>query len=289
MKIGIAIASRKRPKEIADLLGLLRQQSLLPYRIAISVTDPDDLPSDLPQNGVQILIGSPGLCVQRNRAMAALSTDCDVVLFYDDDFIPSRRALQGVSELFSSDDQIAAATGLVLDDGVKKGGISLLDSINIVDRFDACDPPARLIEETPSTYGCNMAFRTRAVGALRFDERLPLYGWQEDVDFSSRVRKCGKVVYSNLFAGVHRGVPSGRSPGRALGYSQVVNPAYLVSKGTMPSGTAAKLIVRNLLANHLLALFPERHIDRAGRALGNWDGLFDVLTRKYRPENILRY
>lgn len=289
MKIGIAIASRRRPNEIADILKLLDRQTAPPHRIVLSVTGLADLPSGLPADRVQVVIGPPGLCMQRNRALDALSTDCDVILFYDDDFIPSCRALEGVQTLFFSHPNIAAATGLVLQDGVCKGGITLADALEIVRQFDALEPDPERIEETASTYGCNMAFRVSTVATMRFDERLPLYGWQEDVDFSARVRKIGNVVSTNLFAGVHRGVTGGRSPGRALGYSQIVNPAYLVAKGTMAPAYAAKLIVRNLVANHLRALYPEPHIDRAGRASGNWAGLFDLLQRKYRPENILRF
>ena len=289
MKIGVAIASRKRPNEIDDILKRLREQTLIPHRIVLSVTGPEDLPSQLNEKVAQVVMGGAGLCAQRNRAIDNLCTECDVIIFYDDDFIPSRRALQGIRELFSSNANVAAATGLVLDDGINKGGVTLADALDIVSQFDACDPPPARIDETVSTYGCNMAFRMSSIKELRFDERLPLYGWQEDVDFSARVSNVGRVVSTNLFAGVHRGVTKGRSPGRALGYSQIVNPAYLVAKGTMKRNYAAKLMIRNLLANHLRALYPEAYIDRAGRALGNWTAFVDIMKKKGKPENILRY
>ncbi len=288
MKICVAIASRNRPDDIATMLELLNQQTLQPHGIILSVTGPADLPARMPM-GVQVVAGTAGLCAQRNRALDAVPTDCNVVLFYDDDFIPSRHAIEGVASLFKVHPDIVGATGLVLEDGICKGGIKLADALRIVDEYDADMLPEPRIEDSSSTYGCNMAFRMSAAAALRFDERLPLYGWQEDVDFSARIQAFGAVVSTNLFAGVHRGVTSGRSPGRALGYSQIINPNYLVAKGTMSRTHATRLMVRNLIANHLRAFYPEPHIDRKGRARGNWAGLLDLFQGKNQPENILRY
>lgn len=289
MKIGVAIASRGRPDDIAVILEMLREQTLPPASIVLSVTGPSDLPPGTFDPGVRVITGTPGLCAQRNRALDALEADCDVVVFYDDDFIPSRVALAGVAALFETHLHVAGATGLVLQDGVHEGGIGLAESKAIVRKFDTTRQPAPGISEASFTYGCNMAFRMRAIAGLRFDERLPLYGWQEDVDFSARVAKRGAVVLADHFAGVHRGVTRGRSPGRALGYSQIINPFYLVTKGTMSRAHAMRLMLRNLAANHWRALRPEPHIDRAGRAMGNWAGLFDLLQGKHQPENILRY
>lgn len=288
MRIGVAIASRRRPEDIGNILKLLARQTLPPHRIVLSVSDSGDLPAEL-AGDIRIVMGAPGLCAQRNRALDALQADCDVVVFYDDDFIPGIRALDGIAALFASRPDIVGATGLVLEDGVCKGSIGLAAALEIIHRFDEAEPPEPVIEETGSTYGCNMAFRMRAVGPMRFDERLALYGWQEDVDFSARMRRHGLVVFTNFFAGVHRGVTGGRSPGRALGYSQMVNPVYLAAKGTMARSYAARLMARNLIANHWRALNPEPHIDRAGRVWGNWAGLFDILKRQEQPEKILGF
>ena len=99
----------------------------------------------------------------------------------------------------------------------------------------------------------------------------------------------GSIVSTNAFAGVHRGATGGRTPGRALGYSQIVNPIYLVRKGTMSAAYATKLMTKNLIANHVRALRPEPHVDRLGRARGNWLGIVDVLRRKDRPEKFSTY
>ena len=287
VRIGVAIASRKRPQDLTDLLIRLDKQSLPPSRIVLSVTEEDDLPPDTANMAVSVIYGPPGSCVQRNRALELLIGDCDVVVFYDDDFVPSRRAIEGVAHLFATAPHIAGATGLVLRDGIGCGGISREAANAIVDDYDRNEQACVIVTPASGTYGCNMAFRILSVGEVRFDEALPRYGWQEDIDFSARVGRAGSIVSTNAFAGVHRGATGGRAPGRALGYSQIVNPIYLVRKGTMSASYATKLMTKNLIANHVRALRPEPHVDRIGRALGNWLGIVDVFRRKDRPDKIL--
>jgi hypothetical protein len=141
-----------------------------------------------------------------------------------------------------------------------------------------------LIKENFSPIGCNMAFRVSAIGKLRFDERLVLYCWQEDTDFGAQIAKRGRSVFSDALWGVHLGTKGGRTSGCRLGYSQMVNPRYLVAKGTMPPLKAIELAGRNILANALRALYPEPYIDRRGRLRGNLIGLWDVATGRWRPE-----
>jgi GT2 family glycosyltransferase len=65
---------------------------------------------------------------------------------------------------------------------------------------------------------------------VMFDERLPLYGWQEDVDLSRRLAAFGTVVKVPAARGVHLSVKLGRNSGVRLGYSQIANPLYLSFK-----------------------------------------------------------
>jgi GT2 family glycosyltransferase len=291
MRIGVVIATLGRPQEAAQVLGRLRAQSLPPARIVFSVEQMQDLPPGRTPGGVdpdvEVALGTRGLCAQRNRGMARVLDDCEVVVFYDDDFLPSRRSLEGVAELFAAHPDVVGATGRVLADGVSSGGVAWDEGGALVDAYDAApDTPPWTLADLGWTYGCNMAFRCRAARDLRFDERLPLYGWQEDVDFGGQIARRGRVVRTNAFAGVHLGVAKSRTPGVRLGFSQMVNPVYLVRKGTMRAGHAARIMSRNLIANHLRALAPEPHIDRRGRLVGNWRGLLHLAAGRIDPERI---
>ncbi len=175
----------------------------------------------------------------------------------------------------------------MLRDGIKGGGISYDSAIEIIQKFEAEPVLPIKNEDYLFAYGCNMAFRASVIGNLRFDENLPLYGWQEDMDFAAQISVHGKVIRTTAFAGVHRGVNKGRSPGKAFGFSQIVNPAYLVRKGTMTPKKALTLIVRNVLANHAKFFQPEPFVDRRGRLLGNWLGLLHLLQGKTDPTLIL--
>lgn len=140
---------------------------------------------------------------------------------------------------------------------------------------------------TDEIYGCNMAFRSSAIGGERFDERLPLYSWQEDVDFACRVAKGRRIGYTTRFFGVHQGVKYGRTGGRQFGYSQIINPIYLYRKGTMRFSKCIQLVLKNLLANHVRSLKPEFWVDRHGRVAGNWIGIWDLFHGRINPERVL--
>jgi GT2 family glycosyltransferase len=134
-----------------------------------------------------------------------------------------------------------------------------------------------------------MAFRLSAVQllGLRFDERLPAYGWYEDLDFSRRLAPAGRLVQVPGAYGVHLGAKVGRTSGRRLGYSQIVNCVYLAKKGTYPWRRAMLSSLRNLLANLFRSIAPEPYIDRRGRLLGNLLGIWDAVRGRERPERIL--
>lgn len=236
MRIGVVIATLGRSLEAGQVLERLRRQSRPPARIVFSVEKAEDLPID-PPSGFDAVFGARGLCAQRNRGMDLVREYCDVVVFYDDDFLPGERSLEGLAELFATHPEVVGATGLVLADGVTRGGLTFAEALAIVEAYDRRPPvAAAILADVRSAYGCNMAFRCRAVGDLRFDERLALYGWQEDVDFAGQIAGRGRVVTTNAFAGVHLGVVKSRTPGVRLGFSQMVNPVYLVRKGTMRPG-----------------------------------------------------
>ncbi|MFM9976636.1 MAG: glycosyltransferase family 2 protein [Sphingomonadaceae bacterium] len=288
VRVGVVVASLGRAEILGHLLDDLHNQSLVPDRIVLSVTTREDLPprlADYPR--VEVIVGPKGSCVQRNTGLDHLGDSCDLIVFCDDDYVPSRFAIERIVKLFEANPDIAGATGHLLADGVNSPGISVPEARDMLRRYDReAAPPAAPYRDLGGLYGCNMAFRSSAIGDVRFDERLRLYGWQEDIDFSVRVRPRGRIVKSFAFAGVHCGVKAGRSPGLRIGYSQVVNPVYLVRKGTMDWRYAINIVVRNVSANHYRALRAEPWVDRIGRVRGNWLGIVDVLFGKITPERV---
>lgn len=288
MRIAIGIATRGRPAILAETLRELDLQTRAPDRILVchvTPSDVDDLPRDFP--GVQFLTAEAGLPRQRNRILDATS-DCDAVLFLDDDFIAAPRWLEALEAVLWAEPGCVVATGTVIADGAKGPGITPEAARALI---AADTPPAELIARHAhfNGYGCNMALRLAPVHAhgLRFDEKLPLYAWYEDIDLTRRMLPFGKILRLEGARGVHLGVKQGRVPGLRLGYSQVVNPIYLARKGSFPWSHALPSAGRHCLINLLRSVKPEPEVDRWGRFKGNMLGLWDLLRGRSDPERIL--
>ena len=283
LNIAVVVATLGRPHIVSATLSyLLKTQSFGPAAVIISCVDRDDAGDAVNLPTVSVVIGRPGLPAQRNAALAALPPGIDIVVFFDDDFVAEAGWLATAAQTFSEEPQVVAFTGRVLADGIKGPGLSFDEAVRIV---EAAEEPCTWSRIEPySPYGCNMAFRLSAVGELKFDERLVLYGWLEDRDFGGALaNRGGRLIKCAGARGVHMGVKSGRVPGDRLGYSQVVNPIYLLRKGTMNIGQVASHLFRNISSNIARSIRPEPFIDRRGRLRGNLRGLADVLRGHLDP------
>jgi glycosyltransferase involved in cell wall biosynthesis len=283
--ICVIIATRGRAELLAKTVRLLDEQSLPPTRVIIACASEDDLDIKTfrQDDRYRVIIGKPGLPAQRNLALNHVPKDCDYVVFFDDDFVADSHWLEAAAAVFRQDPQIDGLTGDVIADGVKGPGIAFDEALRLVagHRPVAVD---RMIEGY-SPYGCNMAFRWRAARDLRFDERLVLYGWQEDRDFGATLAKHGgRLVKIRAAFGVHLGVKTGRGSGRRLGYSQIVNPLYLGRKGTMSPAGVFRHIASNVLSNFAGSIVPQPHVDRRGRLNGNFVALRDLMRGQAQPE-----
>ncbi len=287
--VGVLVASCGRPEELGQLLDRLDRQTLPPSLVLLSVVDTSDLPANAGARAT-VLMGGKGSCAQRNRGLDLAVAQCDIVFICDDDYLPSDRALEGIARLFDTFPNVVGANGRLIADGINSPGIDLDEAVRLVDDADSHAPTApKILRDLDGLYGCNMAFRSSAVADARFDEALPLYGWQEDIDFSAQLLPKGRVIASDAFHGVHRGVKAGRTSGVRFGYSQVANPTYLALKGTMTARKAVSISFSNVVANLIKVWRPEPWVDRRGRVKGNWLALTDILRGRVRPGRILEF
>ncbi|MFN3213543.1 MAG: glycosyltransferase family 2 protein [Henriciella sp.] len=285
--IAVAIASLGRPESLGEVLMCLKSQSRHADRIVLSVTSEADLPADFNDPDVEIIMGSKGASTQRNRALDHLGSSVDYVIFYDDDYVPSRFAIENLISFFDQNPDIVGAMGNTFKDGIGGPGYSFAKASRMVQEKDSEPAPTpEIYKDVSGLYGCNMAFRNEAIGTVRFDENLPMYSWLEDNDFSNQLLGRGRLVHTNAFWGVHCGIKKARSPGLRLGYSQIANPIYLSRKGTLPWPKALHLMSRNFLANHAKTLAPEPWVDRWGRAKGNWLAIRHIFSGKLDPTHI---
>jgi GT2 family glycosyltransferase len=292
LNIVVGIATLGRREVLTETVDLLAQQTRLPDCLVICPVSDRDFDAACLQRFPRktAVVGEAiGSSAQRNRIMDALA-DADIIVFFDDDFFPCPDYLAHVEKIFLAHADVTAVTGRPIEDGVNGPGLGVDRAKSIVMRAVQCPPDGGALTDTVGTYGCNMSFRMGPIRdhGVRFDENLPLYGWQEDIDFSSRLAAYGRIVESKSLKGAHLGAKGARSSGVRFGYSQIANPVYLIRKGTMSRTYAASLMWRNVAANIVRSVRPEPWIDRRGRLKGNALALFDVVTGRASPDKILQ-
>lgn len=291
-RVIVAIPTLGRSAILAPVVRHLATQTRLPDLVMIVGTDPSDF-GDLDQSDVpfelQILTVERGLCRQRNSVLVALDPD-DVLLFLDDDFLLAPDHLAQFEALYANHPEVVMSTGSVMADGILGPGFSFDEGLAALEAGLKA-PNGGQIHDTRNAYGCNMGIRISVVSEnhLRFDESLPAYAWFEDVDFSIRAGRHGRIVQADALRGVHLGTKTHRSPGKKLGYSQVANLVYLMRKGILPARDGLTQILRNFAANSARSIRPVPYADHRGRLHGNLVALADLLRGQVDPQRINRY
>lgn len=290
-KIAIAIATAGRREVLAQTLEYMARQTRQPDELLICPAQPEDL--DL--RGLQsypapsrVLHGAVGASAQRNVIVEA--SDADILVFFDDDFLPADDFLAECEALFVNHPEVVIATGKVLADGIAGPGLSTEEGMRLLAQAGPNDGPEEL-SETFNGYGCNMAVRMDLVRKhrVRFDEHLPMYSWLEDLDFSRQLAPHGDIVHASRLRGVHLGTKrSGRTSGRRLGYSQVANRIHIMRKGHITTKQAVMGSLQNIIANLVKTPFPEPWVDRRGRLTGNWLAICDWLGGRVDPRRIIQ-
>lgn len=289
-RLVVAIPTTGRPGILPETVRAIARQDRLPDVVYISVASLDDIGDLVPDSlpfPVEILIGPKGATFQRNLVIDHLRP-ADILLLLDDDFLMAPDYLRQTARLFERNPDVVLATGKVLADGILGPGFDHAEGARRLEQ-GLDDPATPSIEHIYAGYGCNMALRAAPVlnARLRFDEALPLYSWLEDVDFSRRLARYGRLVRAGAMRGVHLGTKTGRTPGIRHGYSQIANPVYLLRKGTISRRHAAKLMSRNFASNLLRSFRPPPWVDYRGRLRGNLLAVRDVLARRDSPARIL--
>lgn len=287
----VIVSTRGRPDIVRSLVQQLGEQTMPPDHIFIIASKPEDVALlDQNQDNLTVRIGRPGSTFQRNDGLALAGSRYSTIVFFDDDFVPSRFWLERMSGIFKSRPDIAGLTGTVLADGTRTEGIKLDAAKDMVQLRDADPSHGGALHEHfayGSNVGCNMAYRYCAMHDITFDEKLPLYAWHEDSDFRGQVERRGLFVRADELWGVHLGHKQGRHNGLTLGYSQIANAFYLARKGTVPARFLAGIAGRNLVINALRSFRPEPFVDRRGRLRGNLLALADLVRGRIRPDRIL--
>jgi hypothetical protein len=287
--VAVVIASAGRAELLAETLPITAGLDYPNYRLIVSVPNEDSLPRDAMPSGLECVTGPAGLTAQRNSAIRYLQGSVEYIFFFDDDAIPRADYVSAGVGALTEHSAAMGITGKLLFDGVAAGApctVAEAQKMLLESERDLEPGPA----PTPCTelYGCNFGVPSRLLDSQQFDERLPLYGWLEDYDFSHRAARFGPLLYVGSAVAVHLGAGSGgRTKNKRLGYSQVVNPYYLMRKGTMSRRQAVRHIGRPLAKNVLLAGIGGQAHDRRGRLRGNIAAFMDIRSGSISPERAM--
>ncbi len=299
----IVIPTSGRADLLYETVVSLQAQTHPPQLILISAADADSVLKEtcaLPR--VEVFIAPRrGSSAQRNAALERVSTP--YTLFLDDDVELAPNYLASMEALFGERDGLLLAGAEMAADGAHTDtGYSRAAAKQVLSKY----APTGRIESVPSVIGCNLFARTAIAREVGFDERLPLYGYLEDVDFSTRAGRLGPdgrgaggrgptsfgPIQQNGRTGlVHLGASSGRVSGVRLGYSQIVNPLYLWRKSGYPNlgRVVVHFWLRLVLSNLVRSVLRTSHsrADRPGRLKGNLLAFGDLLRGRITPERIV--
>lgn len=274
----VIIASKGRPQVLGDTLTSIAGQDRPPDEIILSVSCNEDIEGVALPEAIRLLFGTTGSAPQRNSGIRAMDPRSELVSFFDDDVeLASDYCSALIKSAEANPDLVGIGGGVVRDGATRQEARDALRHA----RHD----PAQPILRCDSLYGCNMTFRRDAMVTERFDERLSLYGWLEDLDFSRAVAKHGPLAIVNNLLIAHLQSTSGRMNHRRFGFAQVMNPWYLWRKGCITQ--------RELWMTHLLrgiganiTKLPTNPRDRLSRLRGNLLALAMIARGRVEPEAI---
>ncbi|WP_104992586.1 glycosyltransferase family 2 protein [Deinococcus sp. NW-56] len=275
MFLSVVIVSKGRPTILAGTLASLDRQTRAPDELLLVVTGEADLPQGVRERpDLRLLFSAPGIPRQRNHALDHLSPQSEAVVFLDDDVELAQDYLRRTEGFLVTHPGVAGFSAVPILDRAEEGLLPRERAREVLRTWSAPPPPVR---PRLGLYGCNMVARTAPAQSTRFDERLALYAYLEDLDFGSRLSRWGQTVDYSGARLIHLSTPSGRMSETRLGFAQVMNPVYLwASKRAIPGTECLRLIGLSLGLNVLSLLGIDRRLrithaatDRRERLRGN--------------------
>src|SRR4051812_2658533 len=123
----VIVSTRGRPDIVDALVKQLGKQTRPPAHIFVVATKADDIaPLDQSQENLTVRIGRPGSTFQRNDGLELAGSKFSYIVFFDDDFVPSRFWIERMESIFVARPDIAGMTGTVVAGGKRnsRGGLA---------------------------------------------------------------------------------------------------------------------------------------------------------------------
>lgn len=194
-----------------------------------------------------------GLTRQRNVALGLVTTD--LVAFFDDDVVLAPGCLRELERVHRSD---AAVVGVGCFGGPEVAAPRALwrlrRRLGIVSSLEAgryhrsgmstpweFDARRDAVVEGDWLPGWGMMWKTSAARAARFHDGFAGYSQGEDLDFSLRIRRHGKLLMARDAGLLHLTDPAGRPNPYRQGYMEIYN-RYQIHRRGLPDRTTRDVL-----------------------------------------------
>jgi GT2 family glycosyltransferase/SAM-dependent methyltransferase len=240
--ISVVLCTYRRPSSVARFLDSIAVQTRRPDELIVVDASPD---AETERVAAARCAGCRtdywrvdgalrGLTRQRNFALQRVGHN--LVAFFDDDVVLEPTCLEELERAHRISDGIAGVgcfaetftpptrlwrirRALRMVPHLRPGSYTA-SGISIPWRFLA--PTDRLVDGDWLP-GCAMMVKTRAAREVRFDETLVGYAQGEDLDFSLRLRRRGRLVMAGAARCRHLHEPAGRPDALRLGQMEIWN------------------------------------------------------------------
>lgn len=228
MKSVLIVCTKNRPDDLIRCLNSVSKLHRRPDRVVIVDQSEDSIlasfktsleqaTSNFGNNLVHVISSSGGLTTARNEGLSLVADDEEIVHFIDDDVSILEDYFAEIERCFE-DDSVVGASGLVLQrepPAMKHNFLfwvcGLTSRPGTISIFGAASGIySSSTSETQWLPGCSMSYRKSALRGLEFDVDREISPMGEDVDFSHRVSKVGKLVAEPRAQLVHHLSPVGR-------------------------------------------------------------------------------
>jgi glycosyltransferase involved in cell wall biosynthesis len=255
IKSSVIICTRNRPKDVAQCLQSLADQTQVPDELI--VVDSSDYSVEyekifkeiftekcFPHTALIFRHTKPGLTYQRNVGIALASKD--IIYFFDDDVILESDYLASMNTQFSLRSSYAGGMGSITNMPDKEYSLNrLVRTIFLLQRdyasgkFTWSGIPTHaygtpVFKDVEVLGGCCMAFRASILKHHKFDEKLERYGFMEDCDIARRISYDAPLFYNPKARLQHFASPLARDGVMDNRAMYIKNYSYLFFKNFYP-------------------------------------------------------
>ncbi|HYT33223.1 MAG TPA: glycosyltransferase [Thermoanaerobaculia bacterium] len=308
----IVICTYRRPESLARFLDSLPRHGGVPEAVVIVDASPDDATQRLISEDASLesrtgcilylRVGGrwKGLTRQRNFAVRWVQTD--LLAFFDDDVVLLPGCLSEMQRVHRAlGAEVAGVGAITHNEGPEPrrrplwrlrrllGIVATLEP-GRYSRSGMSTPWGALPAETAPLEGdwlpgCGMMWKTSTVADLGFNNAFQGYSLGEDIDFSLRARRRGKLIMAPAARLLHLQPTGGRLDGFELGYFTIYNRYEVHRRGlsnrNWPDVVAfayAWSVDTLMLFRHLA--FPQRARSTFGQLRGRLHAARDLVRKK---------